>query len=62
MKIQFTVDPENIVAFAEILADDELKNEIVGTTEDEQLLIDVYYSRDKRDALESLEDLAENDD
>ena len=40
----------------------ELKNEIAGTTEDDLLLIDVYYDRDKRDALESLEDLAESDD
>ncbi len=62
MKIQFTVDPENIVAFADILAGDELKNEIVGTTEEDYILIDVYYSRDKQEALESLEDLAESDD
>ncbi|MFH2143308.1 MAG: hypothetical protein ABIJ97_12850 [Bacteroidota bacterium] len=62
MKIQFCVDPENIIAFADILAGDELKNEIVGTTEDDQLLIDVYYSRDKQDALENLEELAESDD
>jgi phosphoribosylformylglycinamidine (FGAM) synthase-like enzyme len=62
MKIQFKVDPENIVAFSEILESEELKNAIVGTTEEDLLLIDVYYSRDKREALESLEDLAESDD
>jgi hypothetical protein len=62
MKIQFTVDPDNIVAFSEILESEELKNEIIGTTEDDYILIDVYYSRNKQDALESLEDLAESDE
>ena len=62
MKIQFTVDPDNIVAFSEVLESEELKNEIVGTTEEDYILIDVYYNRNKQDALESLEDLSENDD
>ena len=62
MKIQFTVDPDNIVAFAEILYNEDLKNEITGTTEDDCLLIDVHYNRDKRDAIESLEELSESED
>jgi hypothetical protein len=37
MKIQFTVDPDNIVAFSEILESEKLKNEIVGTTEDDYI-------------------------
>lgn len=62
MKVQFEVDPDNIVAFADILEEEELRNEIVGSTEENLLLIDVYYSKDKQEALESLEDLAESDD
>lgn len=62
MKIQFTVDPDNIVAFAEILCDEDLKNEITGTTDEGYVIVDVNYSKDKQDALESLEALSENED
>jgi len=61
MKIQFVVSTDNIVDFAEILSDNEMKNEIKGSDEDGCLLIDVYYSRENRDCLEDLEELAETD-
>jgi hypothetical protein len=62
MKIQFTVDTDNIVEFAEILNANEMENSIAGTTEDDQLLIEVHYNKSNRNAIEELEELAVNDD
>jgi hypothetical protein len=62
MKIQFTVDTDNIVEFAEILNANEMENKIAGTTEDNQLLIDVLYNKSNRDVVEELEELAVSDD
>lgn len=63
MKIQFTVNTDNIAAFADILNENELSNKIAGSTEEGQILIDVDYNKNNRDAIEELEDLteAEND-
>lgn len=59
MKIQFTVSSTNIVGFAEILEDNEVKNEIIGTDENDDLVIDVYYTRENRDCLVELEAFGE---
>ncbi len=59
MKITFTVSSQNMVEFANILEENELKNEIVGSIEDDSILIDVYYNSDQNDCLEELEALAE---
>ena len=62
MKIQFTVNTDNIAAFADILNENELSNKIAGSTEDGHILIDVDYNKNNRDAIEELEDLTEADD
>ena len=62
MKIEFTVHPDNIVEFAEILETHELENEITGTTQDNEILIDVHYNKNDRSAIEELEELAVSDD
>ena len=62
MKIEFTVHTDNIIEFAEILGAHELENEITGTTEDNELLIDVHYNKNDRCAIEELEELAVSDD
>ena len=59
MKITFTVSSENMVEFANILEENEVKNEIVGSVDDDSILIDVYYNSDQHECLEELEALAE---
>jgi hypothetical protein len=62
MKIEFEIDTDNIVAFADILSDNDIKNRITGTTEEGNLLVDVNLDKDNRELLEELEDLSENED
>jgi len=62
MKIQFNVNIDSILAFAEVLSDGEVKNEIKGTHGDDCIIIDVLVSREDRDLIEQLEDLSESDE
>ena len=62
MKIEFIVDTNNIVMFAEILDANEMENRITGATEEGNLLIDVFYNKNNRDAIEELEELSVSDD
>ena len=62
MKTEFTVNQDNIVAFAEIIEAYELENSITGVDGEGSLLIDVYYSKAERDAIEELEDIADSDE
>lgn len=62
MKIQFTVNPDNILDFAEILSENDLKNEITGKTEDDCLTIEVCCSTDDKEVLDELDELSESDD
>ena len=61
MQITFTITTDNILDFSELLGEHDLENTITGTTEDGDILIDVFYSRENRDAIEDLERLAENE-
>jgi hypothetical protein len=61
MKTEFQVSVENIIEFAEALAENSMENEITGTTDDGHLLIDVHYTREDRDVIAQLEDLSEAD-
>ena len=64
MKTQFNVPTDSIVEFGEILSENGLTNEIVGTTEDDELVVEVHYDKTEFDAVEELADLveAENED
>ena len=61
MKVQFEIKQENIVEFSELVGENDLENTIMGTTDDGNILIDVYYSRENRDAIADIENLAENE-
>jgi hypothetical protein len=61
MKIVFTVSTDNVTEFSELLSEHDLENTITGTTEDGDIMIDVFYSRENRDAIVDLERLAENE-
>ena len=61
MTIKFEISKDNIIEFADILRENEMENSILGTTEDDTLLVEVNYTRDQRDIISDLEDLAENE-
>ena len=62
MKIQFTVSTDNILAFADVLSENEIKGELAGRTEEDCLLIDVFCSSEDNETIEELDELAESDD
>jgi len=62
MKIQFTVSTDNIIDFAEVLSENEMNNKIIGSDDDGCLLIDVFYSRENRECIETLEELSESEE
>ncbi|MFM2225335.1 MAG: hypothetical protein RJA07_2716, partial [Bacteroidota bacterium] len=49
-------------AFCEIIEEHELENSIVGTNEEEEIVIDVNYENDERSAVMELIELIEVDD
>jgi hypothetical protein len=59
---QFAVPQDQITAFCEIIEEHELENSIVGTNEDDEIVIDVNYEDDERSAVMELIELIEVDD
>ena len=62
MVTKFNVPADLTIEFAEILTENELTNEIIGTTDDNKLVIEVEYSRNERDAVNELMDLVDTDE
>ncbi len=58
-KVEFIVPTEIIVAFAEELTSREIKNSITGTTEDDEIIIEVEYDKNESDAVDELEEILE---
>ena len=61
MQTTFTVPEEEIITFAEVLFENGFTNEIVGTTEADELLVEVHYSKAQHKEVEELMDLVELD-
>ena len=61
MKIEFKVASENIVEFTEILTENEMESQIVGTDDDDNLLVRVHCSCNDSEVIQQLEDLSEDD-
>ena len=59
MKSIFNVPADLVMEFAEGLVEHELTNEIIGTTTDNELVVEVEYSREERDAVNELMDLVD---
>lgn len=57
MTTEFTVPTDSIVEFSDILAENELTNEIIGTTEDNEIIVQVEFNKSDFDAVEQLEEL-----
>ena len=61
MKKEYNVPLSSIIEFAEIIAENELDNEILGTTDDEELIIEVHFDKTQFNAVEELEELVESE-
>lgn len=59
MKTQFAVPADSMFEFAEILSENQLSNEIVDTTKDDEILVDVEHGKEDFDAIEQLAELTE---
>lgn len=62
MKTEFNVPIDVMVEFAEILAEKELTNEILGTSDDGEIIIEVHFEKAEFDAVQELTDLVELDE
>lgn len=62
MKTEFNVRTELMLEFAEILSEKDLTNEIVGTTDDDEIIVEVQFEKEEFDAVKELADLVESED
>jgi hypothetical protein len=58
----FEVPVDMMPEFAEIIANNNLDNDIQGTNDDNDILVDVYYEPDEREAVMELMVLLDPDD
>ena len=57
---ELIVPVEAIVEIAKMLEASQINNTILGTTEDEEIVIEVEYDRDERQVVFDLEEIIEN--
>lgn len=62
MRKQIKVEVEDIMDVADFLAENELTNEIMGITDDEEIIIEIQYTMSERHKVYELADLLEPDD
>jgi capsular polysaccharide biosynthesis protein len=58
-KVEFNVPTEVITEFAEELTNRDVSNSIIGTTEDDEIIIEVEYEKSESDAVDELEAILE---
>ncbi|MEI6122049.1 MAG: hypothetical protein WCQ95_00335 [Bacteroidota bacterium] len=59
---KFYVTIDNMVDFCEVIESNELSNEIVGVSENEEIIIEVSYDSSERSAIFELIEITDNDD
>lgn len=56
-KAEFIVPQHSAVEFADAMLERELKSSITGTTQDEELVIEVEYEKNETDQVDELEEI-----
>lgn len=51
---KFEIPVDSMLEFAEQLIENELTNEIIGTTDEDQIVVEVSYSPDERQSMFAL--------
>ena len=59
---KFYVTIDNMVDFCEVIESNQLSNEIVGVSENEEIIIEVSYESTERSAIFELIELTDEDD
>ncbi len=54
-KVEFNVPTEVITEFVDELTNRNVSNSIIGTTEDDEIIIEVEYEKTESDAVDELE-------
>ena len=54
-KAEFAVPSEVMAEFANEMAERELDNKVVGTTEDDEILVEVSYEKEETEIVDELE-------
>ncbi len=57
-----TVPADSMIEFARIIEENELNNTITGLTEDEDILVEVEYDSEERQAVYELIELTESEE
>ena len=58
-KVEFNLHPLIIVEFVEELTNRDLNNSLIGVTEDDEIIIEVEYSKTESDQVDELEGILE---
>ena len=58
-KVEFNVPTEVIAEFAVELTNRNVSNSIIGTTEDDEIIIEVEYEKTESEAVDELEEILE---
>jgi len=58
----FEVPADSMTEFAEIIGNNDLNNTIQGINDDEEIIVDVHYEADERQAVFELMELLDPDD
>jgi len=58
----FEVPADSMTEFAEIIGNNDLDNTIQGINDDEEIIVDVHYEADERQAVFELMELLDPDD
>ena len=58
----FEVPADSMTEFAEIIGNNDLDNTIQGINDDEEIIVDVHYDADERQAVFELMELLDPDD
>ena len=61
MKKEFHVATDSMVEFADLLAEHDLNNEILGSTENDQVIVSVQFDKNDFEAVEELEESFESE-
>lgn len=61
MKKEFNVPADSMVEFADLLAEHDLNNEILGSTENDQVIVSVQFDKNDFEAVEELEESFESE-
>jgi len=59
-KAEFAVPSEVMAEFANEMAERELDNKVVGTSEDDEILVEVTYEKEETKSVDELEAILDN--